>query len=68
LLLVVPILDIKSPLAPKIVASLPLTNSVFGPPVSLAITPDERLAIVANSVKIVSDDKGGLKQQPDDKL
>src|SRR5258708_5295849 len=64
----VSILDIKSPLAPKIVASLPLTNSVFGPPVNLAITPDERLAIVANSVNIVPDDKGGLKQQPDDKL
>src|SRR5258708_32101736 len=41
----VSILDIKSPLAPKIVGSLPLTNSVFGPPVNLSIPPDERLAM-----------------------
>lgn len=35
------------PLAPKIVATLPLENSVYGPPTNLAIAPDEKLAFVA---------------------
>src|ERR1700682_800706 len=46
----VSIVDISSPEAPKIVANLPLMNSVVGPPTNLAITPDQKLAIVANSV------------------
>jgi len=63
----VSIVDISAPEAPTIVANLPLTNSIFGPPVNLAITPDERLAIVANSVNMVQDgDK--LKPTPDNKL
>src|SRR5258708_24068260 len=51
----VTILDISRPLDPKIVASLPLMNSVFGPPVNLAITPDESLALVANSMEWIQD-------------
>jgi hypothetical protein len=46
----VTIVDISNPEAPKIVANLPLMNSVFGPPTNLAITPDQKLAIVANSI------------------
>src|SRR4051794_18587378 len=46
----VSIVDIKNPGAPRIVASLPLMNSVFGPPTNLAVTPDNSLALVANSV------------------
>ena len=45
----VAIVDISSPEAPKIVANLPLMNSLVGPPTNLAITPDQKLAIVANS-------------------
>src|SRR6266850_2571519 len=37
------IVDISDREAPKIVVSIPLMNSIFGPPVNLAITPDERL-------------------------
>jgi len=33
------IVDIKDPEAPKIVAVLPLMNTVVGPPTNLAITP-----------------------------
>jgi len=44
---VVSVVDISTREAPRIVASLPLMNSVFGPPTNLAITPDERVAIVA---------------------
>jgi hypothetical protein len=47
----VSIIDIGTdPLAPRILVNLPLQNSIFGPPVNLAITPDEGLALVANPV------------------
>ena len=51
----VAILDISERMNPRIVASLALMNSVFGPPVNLAITPDESLALVANSMDWVQD-------------
>src|ERR1700750_561822 len=49
------VLDIADRLNPKIVATLPLVNSVFGPPTNLAITPDGSLALVANSMDWVQD-------------
>jgi DNA-binding beta-propeller fold protein YncE len=61
------IVDITDREAPKIVVSIPLMNSIFGPPVNLAITPDERLAIVANSVDWVQDGTS-WKPAPDNKL
>src|ERR1700733_943492 len=45
----VSIVDIKNPGAPRLIVGLPLQNSVFGPPTNLAITPDNKLALVANS-------------------
>ena len=44
------IVDIKNRKSPAIVASLPLTNTVIGPPTNLAVTPNESLALVANSL------------------
>jgi len=64
----VAVVDIGSdPLAPRTVATLPLVNSIVGPPTNLAITPDEGLALVANSVNVV-EEGGALKQQPDNRL
>jgi DNA-binding beta-propeller fold protein YncE len=62
------IVDIGTdPLAPKIIVNLPLTNTIVGPPVNLAITPDESLAIVANSINVV--EEGGVRKQvPDNRL
>ena len=40
----VSIIDIHDPTKPKIVANLPLMNTIIGPPVNLAITPDQHLA------------------------
>ena len=62
------IVDIGTdPLAPRIIASLPLMNSIFGPPANLQITPDEGLALVANSVTMVQDG-AAWKTAPDNKL
>lgn len=64
----VTIVDIGTdPLSPKIVASLPLMNSIFGPPTNLAITPDGTLALVANSMDWQKDGTG-WKPVPDNKL
>ena len=64
----VSIIDIGTdPLAPRMVANLPLANTIAGPPVNLAITPDEGLALVANSLNVV-DENGVNKQVPDNRL
>lgn len=34
------IIDIHDPTKPRIIANLPLMNTIIGPPVNLAITPD----------------------------
>jgi hypothetical protein len=54
----VSIIDIHDPIKPRIVASLPLMNTIVGPPVNLAITPDERPALVANSLDWVKEGDG----------
>lgn len=64
----VAIVDIGTdPAQPKVVASLPLTNSIFGPPTNLAITPDGRLALVANPMDWLPDG-AGWKASPDTRL
>ena len=47
------IIDISKPDAPKITATIPLINSVQGPPTNLAISPSGEIALVANSVEPV---------------
>jgi hypothetical protein len=49
------IVDVANPLDPKIVANLPLKNSVVGPPVNLAIDPTNSVAIVADSMNALQD-------------
>src|SRR3974390_3155805 len=61
------IVDLANPEDPKIVASLPLENSVVGPPVNLDIDPTGSVALVANSVDVVKDGDA-MKQVPDNKI
>ena len=63
----VAILDVTDPGHPKIRASLPLSNSVLGPPTNLQITPDGRLGLVANSV-VTTQSGDKWTTTPDDKL
>ena len=63
----VSIIDITDPVKPKIVANLPLMNTITGPPVNLAISPDRHLALVANSLDWAKDGDG-WKGVPDNKI
>ena len=61
------LVDLADPENPKIAATLPLENSVVGPPVNLDIDPSGSVALVANSVDVVKDGDA-LKQVPDNKI
>ncbi|HEX2939449.1 MAG TPA: YncE family protein [Rhodopila sp.] len=61
------VMDVSNPAHPHIRASLPLMNSLLGPPTNLQITPDGKLGLVANSV--ITTQQGAVwKTAPDDKL
>jgi DNA-binding beta-propeller fold protein YncE len=61
------IVDLAKPEAPEIVASLPLENSIVGPPTNLAISPNGAIALVADSMT-VAEDNGVRKMVPTDQL
>ncbi len=61
------IMDISDPARPRTVANLPISNSLFGPPTNLQVTPDEKLALVSSAVMWVQND-GAWKPSPDDRL
>jgi DNA-binding beta-propeller fold protein YncE len=61
------IIDISKPATLRIVATIPLDNTVIGPPTNLAITPKGDLALVANSVNGVEKD-GKWETVSDDRL
>jgi DNA-binding beta-propeller fold protein YncE len=61
------IVDLADPLDPKIVANLPLKNSVVGPPVNLDIDPIGSVALVADSINVIKEGDA-LKQVPDNKI
>jgi DNA-binding beta-propeller fold protein YncE len=63
----VSVIDIREPTKPRIIVNLPLMNTITGPPVNLAITPDEHLALVANSLDWVKDG-AAWKGVPDNKI
>jgi DNA-binding beta-propeller fold protein YncE len=61
------IVDLANPESPKIVATLPLKNSVVGPPVNVDIDPTGSIALVADSVDVTKDGDN-WKQVPDNKI
>jgi YVTN family beta-propeller protein len=62
------IIDISKPATPRIVATIPLDNSIIGPPTNLAITPKGDLALVANSVLDQKKDDGTYAPVSDDRV
>ena len=61
------IVDLAQPETPKIVAALQLENSIVGPPVNLAISPNGSIALVADSMT-VAEENGVRKLVPTDKV
>jgi DNA-binding beta-propeller fold protein YncE len=61
------VIDISKPEAPRIAATIPLINSVVGPPTNLAITPAGDFALVANSLAPVIQG-WGHRLEPDNKV
>jgi DNA-binding beta-propeller fold protein YncE len=61
------IFDLANPEDPKMVVSLKLENSIVGPPVNLAISPNGSIALVADSMT-VAEENGTRKMVPTDKL
>ncbi|MBI5128520.1 MAG: beta-propeller fold lactonase family protein [Rhodopseudomonas palustris] len=61
------IVDLANPESPKIVATLPLKNSVVGPPTNVDIDPTGSVALVADSVDVAKDGEA-LKQSLDNKI
>ena len=61
------VMDVSDPAHPRIRASLPLVNSLVGPPTNLQIAQNGRLGLVANSLVWVQDG-AAWKSAPDDKL
>ena len=61
------VIDISKPEAPRITATIPLINSVVGPPTNLAIAPAGDIALVANSLEPVVQG-WGHRLEPDNKV
>ncbi len=51
---------------PRVVAEIPVPGSVVGPPMSVAITPDQGLALITSSTKV--DPADATKTVPDNRL
>jgi DNA-binding beta-propeller fold protein YncE len=61
------VIDISKPDTPQMASSIPLMNSVVGPPTNLAITPSGDMALVANSLEPVVQG-WGHRLEPDNKV
>src|SRR5690349_19926466 len=61
----VSIIDLKSS-PPKVLAEIKAPGSVIGPPLNVAVTPDESLALVTSSMKV--DPADPTKQTGDNRL
>jgi DNA-binding beta-propeller fold protein YncE len=61
------IIDISKPTALRMIATIPLDNTIIGPPTNLAISPSRDIALVANSANEVEKD-GKPAMASDDRL
>ncbi len=60
--------DLADPVKPSLIGSVPVENSIVGPPTNLAITPDQKIALIANALHSVKADSGGWKLVAADEL
>src|SRR5579864_4048378 len=62
------IIDISKPAALRMIANIPVDNSIAGPPTNLAITPNRDLALIASSMKGQAKEGGGYATVADNRL
>ena len=60
-------IDIRDRENPKVLTSIALENSIFGPPTNLAVSPNGEIALVANSMTQMKDGEK-WKPVPDNKV
>jgi len=60
-------LDMSSRQMPAVIGTLLRPNSLIGPPTNVAVTPDQRLALISNALSWVRDGDR-WKPEPDNKL
>ena len=60
-------IDIRDRENPKVLTSIALENSIFGPPTNLAVSPNGEIALVANSMTQIKDGEK-WKPVPDNKV
>ncbi len=63
---IVQVYELSDPAHPQLIRELPLPNSVVGPPTNLAVTPDGKLALIANSILVGATEP--YKPAPDNRL
>ena len=61
------VIDISKPDAPRITATIPLINSIAGPPTNLAVSPSGDIALVANSLAPITEG-WAHRLEPDNKV
>jgi len=61
------VIDISKPDAPRITTTIPLINSIAGPPTNLAVSPSGDIALVANSLAPVTEG-WAHRLEPDNKV
>ena len=60
--------ELANPAKPALIGTIVLENSIVGPPTNIAITPDQKLALVASALRSESQPDGSFKSVPSDEL
>jgi DNA-binding beta-propeller fold protein YncE len=60
--------ELKNPAKPEKIGEIALENSIVGPPTNIAITPDQHLALIANSMHSEPGEGGKWKAVPADEV